>query len=143
MPPESGRNGALALVIHSDDFSRVHYALAMARAAAAVGREATLFFTMGAVRALAASDGQGGPGWHALVGDPAGSDRALAAAGVGDFETLLEACGELEIRVMVCEAGLKTTGLTRAALRADVRIEEGGLATLLLEAGDAARIVFV
>ncbi len=143
MPPESEASGALALVIHSDDFSRVYYALAMASAAAALERPATLFFTMGATRALVATDGRGGPGWHALQGDPAARDRELAAAGTGDFETLLEACGELDVRIMVCEAGLKAMGLARGDLRADVQLEEGGLATLLLEAGDQARIVFV
>ena len=143
MPPEGEGHGALALVVHSDEFSRVHYALAMASAAAALQRPATLFFTMGAVRALAASDGDGGPGWHALAGDPAARDRDLAAAGIGDFETLLEACAELGVRLMVCEAGLRASGLARGELRGDVGIEEGGLATLLLETGDEARIVFV
>ncbi len=143
MPPERSDSGALALVIHDASFSRVHYALAMASAAAALDRPATLFFTMGACRALAATDGSGGPGWHDLAGDAAASDRALAATGVGDFETLLTACAELGVRIMVCEAGLKAEGLTRAELRGDIDIREGGLATLYLEAGDAARIVFI
>ncbi len=143
MPPELSDSGALALVIHDASFSRVHYALAMASAAAALERRATLFFTMGACRALVADDGSGGPGWHGLDGDAAASDRALALAGVGDFETLLTACAELGVRIMVCEAGLKAEGLTRAELRGDIAIEEGGLATLYLEAGDAARIVFI
>ena len=128
---------------HSDAFSRVHYALAMAAAAAAIDRPATLFFTMGAIRALVASNGAGNPGWHGLGGDAAARDRDLAAAGIGDFETLLEACTDLGVRIMVCEAGLRAEGLSRADLRPDVHIEDGGLATLLLETGDAARIVFV
>ena len=143
MPPEAEGAGGLALVVHSGDFARVHYALAMASAARAVGRPATLFVTMGATRALAASDGAGGPGWHALDGDAAARDAEFRAAGIGDFETLLEACVELGVRVMVCEAGLKAMALEPGELRDDVPIEQGGLATLLLETGDSARLVFV
>ena len=39
----------LAIIVFSGDYDRVHYALAMASAAAAVSRPATLFFTMGAL----------------------------------------------------------------------------------------------
>ena len=51
---------------------------------------------------------------------------------------------ELEVSVdLAVFPSLTTSGRFRAELRGDVRIEEGGLATLLLESGDQARIVFV
>jgi len=122
MPPE---RRPLSLIVESGAYSRVHYALAMAAAAAAVGRRATLFFTMEALRALEA-----GEGWRRLAG--ADADARLAATGCADFETLLGACVELEVDIMACEMGLRAIGLARAALRSDVAIAEGGLATLLM-----------
>ena len=36
---------------------------------------------------------------------------------------------------MVCEMGLRTLGLTSGALRSDVKLEPGGLATLFARGG--------
>ncbi len=58
----------LSIIVFSGDFERVHYALAMAAAAAAVDRPTTLFFTMEAIGALAKRRGDGAPGWSALKG---------------------------------------------------------------------------
>jgi peroxiredoxin family protein len=143
MPPEAhgpNRRG-LALIIHSAAFEKVHYALATASAAAAVGRPVLLFFAMGATRALGTNDG-----WRQLRTDDGGTataaDAALDGLGIADFETLLAACVELGVRIMVCEIGLAVEGLARRDLRPDLGLEEGGLATLMLEAGDG-NIVFV
>ena len=46
----------LSLVLFSGSYDKVHYALAMAAAALASNTPATLFFTMGAARALLAED---------------------------------------------------------------------------------------
>ncbi len=126
MPPE---RRPLSLIVESGGFQRVHYALAIAAAAAAIGRPATLFFTMGALRALEAERG-----WRALPG--AEADARLAAAGCADFETLLASCAELGVAFMACEMGLKAIGLPRARLRGDLAIADGGLATLLLQDGE-------
>lgn len=143
MPPEAhgpDRRG-LALIIHSAAFEKVHYALATASAAAAVGRPVILFFAMGATRALEANGG-----WRQLKADNGGTatdaDAAFEELGIADFETLLAACVELGVRVMACEIGLAVEGLARQDLRPDLGLEEGGLATLMLEAGDG-NVVFV
>ena len=56
MPPETSRDGGhgLAIIVYTGTYDKVHYALAMASAAAAVGRPVQLFFTMTAIQANAA-----------------------------------------------------------------------------------------
>jgi len=137
----------LCLIALAGDYDRVHYALSMASCAAAVGRPVTLFFTMGALRALE-KGADGAPGWAGLApapdGQPAAArDRAHETAGIATFEELLAACVELEVTFMVCEMGLKAEGLTRDALRDDVPVAEGGLVTLYAEAKDGGQIVVV
>ena len=41
--------------------------------------------------------------------------RSTAQRGVGDFETLLQACVELGARFIVCEMGLRSLGIDRAS----------------------------
>ena len=53
----------LSVLVLSGQFERVHYALVMTSAAAAIGTPSTLFFTDQALRALIA-DGPDGPGWR-------------------------------------------------------------------------------
>src|SRR3977135_650914 len=105
--------GALSVIVRAGDYESVHYALALAAAALAVNKPAVLFFTMAGIRALT------GP-------PPAVDDWARDALnrerGVGDFETLLEACVELGARFIVCEMGLRSLGIDRAGLRADVHL---------------------
>jgi len=132
----------LSVIVFSGDFDRVHYALAMAAAAAAVDTPATLFFTMGALRALRRADAGGTPGWAALPG-AAARDAELVARGVAGFETLYAACAALGVRFMVCEMGLAAEGLRRADLRDDAPIEEGGLVTFLADASASGAVVFV
>ncbi len=49
----------LSLIVLSGEFARVHFALAMAAAAAAIDRPAILFFTNHALYALAGGDAAG------------------------------------------------------------------------------------
>jgi peroxiredoxin family protein len=117
----------------------------MASAAAALERPVTLFVTLGALRALLAADARGRPGWMGLPGAdgsgaPSGADGAALdarnrARGVAGFEELLQSCTALQVEFMVCEMGLRTLGLARDALRSDLRLEPGGLATLLAQGG--------
>ena len=135
----------LCIVLLSGSFERVHYALCMASAAAALEQPVTLFVTLGALRALVAADATGRPGWMSLPGSedaaaPPGVDGAALDArnrerGVAGFEELLHACTALEVEFMVCEMGLRTLGLTPDALRSEVKLEPGGLATLLARGG--------
>lgn len=134
----AGRPRRLSVVVYSEAADKVHYALAMASAAAAINVPATLFFTMGATRALVGDSGT--PGWAEMTaGDGrrgAELDDDYRARGVAAFEELIEACSALGVRVMVCEMGLRATGLAREDLRGDLEIAEGGLVTFFSDAGD-------
>jgi len=137
----------LSLVLFSGSYDKVHYALAMAAAAMAVNKPATLFFTMGAARALLAKD-ESGPGWrHLHPGEdglaPLAADAALTAKGLGGFEELLSACVLLGAQVMVCEMGLRALGLDIHQLRPDVEIIPGGLITFLGDASKDGAMLFV
>jgi len=112
----------LSIIVRSDKYEDVHYALAMASAAVAVNQRAVLFFTMGGLRAL--------------MGPPPpledwGRDALNRERGVGDFETLLQACVELGVRFIVCEMGLRSLAIDRASLRSDVPFAVAGIVTLL------------
>lgn len=139
MPPDAPP-AKLSVVVLSGTYERVHYALAMAASQLAIGRRATLFFTMGAIRGLLAPSRDGAAGWRAL--DGAARDDAMAANGLATFEELIGACAELGATVLVCEMGLKAEGIARSALRADIAIGEGGLVTFLNDArADGAMVV--
>lgn len=141
--------GRLSLILFSGDYDRVHYALVMASAAAATGRPATLFLTMGALRLLLAEHPGGLPGWGALAASPDGitaleRDARHARDGLATIEELLAACVEFGVAVSVCAMGLKAEGLSRADLRSDVPLSEGGMVSFLAEAErDGGRIVFI
>jgi peroxiredoxin family protein len=129
MPPDAPPPAKLSLIVFSEAYERVHYALALASSALAIGRPATLFFTMGGLRALIRADEEGVAGWRSLPG--AERDDEFAAEGVATFEELLAACVSLGARMLVCEMGLKVEGLTAEDLRPDVTVTEGGIVTFL------------
>jgi peroxiredoxin family protein len=141
----AARPDKLSLVVYSGDFDRVHYALVMASAAAAIGVPATLFFTMGACRALVRD------GWRTMpvgrdlgtAADGAALDALYAGRNVGAFEELLESCVALGVRFLACEMGLRALGLARAALRDDVPVEIAGVVTFLNDASREGAVVFV
>jgi peroxiredoxin family protein len=139
MPPKVPP-GKLSVIVMSGTFERVHYALALASSQLAVGREATLFFTMGGIRGLLGADPNGRPGWSAL--DGSARDALLGARKLATFEELFSACVELGAKVMVCEMGLAAEGIERGALRTDVTIIDGGIVTFLNDASaDGAMVV--
>jgi peroxiredoxin family protein len=113
----------LSIIVRSDRYEDAHYALAMASAALAVNQSAVLFFTMGGLRALMAPPAL--DDWE--------RDALNGQRGVGDFETLLQACIELGARFIVCEMGLRSLGIDRARLRKDVPFTVAGIVTLLEE----------
>ena len=116
--------GGLSIIVRSGKYEDVHYALAMAAAAIAVNKPAVLFFTMSGIHAL-----MGPPppleGWE--------RDAVNKQRGVGDFETLLQACVELGVRFIVCEMGLRSLAIDRTSLRTDVPFTVAGIVTLLEE----------
>lgn len=132
----------LSIIVFSGDFERVHYALAMAAAAAAVDRPTTLFFTMEAIHALAKRRGDGTLGWTALDG-AAARDAEFAERGVATFEELFDACVALDVRIMVCEMGLRAVGLTGDDLRHDFEHDEGGIVTFLKDASADGAMLFI
>ena len=124
--------GGVSVIVRAGDYESVHYALALAAAALAVNQPAVLFFTMSGIRAL-----MGPP---PAVDDWA-RDAQNRARGVGDFETLLNACVELGARFIVCEMGLRSLGIDRADLRADVPFTVAGIVTLLEETKPGMHLV--
>ena len=141
------RPDSLSIVVFSGDFERVHYALVLASGTAALGTPTTLFFTMGATRALLASDAEGIPGWRNL---PAAENRTggeadddFRAKGVAGFEDLFAACVELDVRFLVCEMGLRALGLDRDSLRTDASFEHVGVATLMNGTSTDGSLLFI
>jgi len=138
----------LSLIVFSGTFEKVHYALVLAASAAAIGRPATLFFTMDACRALLKPGKDGAAAWRHLplesgTGEGGTVDDGYAAKGVATFEELLMACVEMNIQFMVCEMGLRAMGLDRAALRDDVPLQDGGVVTFLNDASSDGAMMFV
>jgi peroxiredoxin family protein len=116
--------GGLSIILRAGDYESAHYALALAAAALAVNKPAVLFFTMGGIRALTGPP----PALEEWDRDALNRER-----GVGDFETLLQACVELGGRFIVCEMGLRSLDIDRASLRPDVPVTIAGIVTLLEE----------
>lgn len=158
------RPDKLSVVVFSGDYDRVHYALAMAAAAAAIGTPTTLFFTMGACRALLAPGPDGARAWRKLPVDgdnePIATDSASVArfsgvsragakddgygrSGIATFEELLSSCRAMEVRFLVCEMGLKAIGIDAGRLRQDLGIEIAGLVTFLNDASRDGGMIFV
>jgi len=130
----------LSLVVHSGDFDRVYYALALAAGAAASNTPCTLFFTMTASHALLADQG-----WHRLAGQPdaAAQDAALQAKALAGFEELLEACAALGVTFMICEMGLRALDLQSLPLRRDIDITPGGIVTFLADASPSGGMMMI
>jgi peroxiredoxin family protein len=137
----------LSIVVFSGAYDKVHYALTMAAAALAVNTPATLFFTMGALKALLPVEDAAG-GWRDLLPTEDGltaseADARLIGRQLAGFEEILAACVALGASFMVCEMGLCATGLEGRALRDDVPRQEGGLVTFLADASGTGAVVFV
>ena len=137
----------LSLIVFSGDFERVHYALALASAQAAINRPVTLFFTMGGVRALGKADNKGAPGWAKLATGPGRTararDRAYGKQGVAQMEELIAACNEMGVTFMVCEMGLRAEGLTIKDLRPDIAVTEGGIVSFLNDASRHGAVMHI
>ncbi len=143
MSTESDTPKKLSLVVFSGTYEKVHYALVMASAALASGRDVTLFFTMDASRALFAPSG-----WRHLRTEVDGAtatsiDLSYSTRGIGTFEELLSACASLNAKFMVCEMGLRALGLENEAKRDDLSIETGGVVTFLNDAKQGGEMLFI
>lgn len=138
----------LSIVVFAGQFDKVHYALVMASAAAAIDTPVTLFFTMEAVRSILTPGADGEASWASqttsmCLETGADMDANFKESGVADFETLLAACRDLGVRFMVCEMGLKAMGLNREDIRNDLIIEMGGVVTFLNDASKDGSVFFI
>ncbi len=150
MPSDTPRRSIdkLSVVVFSGHFDKVHYALTLAAAAVATDTPATLFFTMGALRALQAPGADGQAAWRSLAlsdgdGDGGTRDDDFEARGVATLEKLLAATTEMGARFLVCEMGLRALGLEAGALRDDIAIESVGAVTFLNDASKHGTVLFV
>jgi peroxiredoxin family protein len=116
----------LGIVLFSGDHGRVHYALMLANAALAMGREVVLFATMEGIAAVT----------PAARERFAAQDAALAARGVATFAELLDAAVDMRLRLIVCDAGLKATDRSEADLDPGLPGEIAGLVTFHEAVGD-------
>jgi uncharacterized protein len=120
---------ALGVLLISGTHERAHYAFVLASGAAALGRRVTMFATNEGCHALLAD-------WSGL--EDAGRDAVIQARGVAGLDELRSAAGELGVRLLVCEAGLRAAALLQVPLWPGVEV--GGIASFL-EAVRAGQIV--
>lgn len=114
----------LGLLLRSGGHEAAHYALVLAAAAAAVGRDVILFATNDGCALLRADPAS-------LLADP--RESTLTARGVAGIAVLLPAARDLGVRLIACDAGLRATGLDAAELAADVEV--AGVVTFLAAVG--------
>ncbi len=141
-PPDN-----LSIIVYAGDFDKIHYALATAAAAAAIGKTVTLFFTMDACKALGADEAWRGlplsQGNAAGITSASDMDDDFKARGVADFETLLASCVELEVTFMICEMGLRARSLETMSIRDETPVRQGGLVTFLSQASKDGAMLFI
>jgi peroxiredoxin family protein len=114
----------LSILLLSGTHDRAHYAFVIAAGAAALGRHVQLFASNAGCHALLKD-------WSGLQG--ADRDDIFRARGVGGLAELREACMELGVSLLACEAGLRAEAIDPARLMADVIVT--GIAHFLGEAG--------
>ena len=114
----------LGILLLSGGHERAHYALVLATAAAALGRDAVLFATNAGCRLLLDP--------CPLLADP--REAALAGRGVAGIGALLAAAADLGLRRFACDAGLKAEDLAGRPLAQGVEV--AGVATFLFAVGD-------
>jgi peroxiredoxin family protein len=113
-------NEPFGVLLLSGTHDRAHYAFVLATGAAALGRDVTLFATNAGCRALLAE-------WRSL--EQSERDDLITARGVAGLDVLRDAAVELGIRLIACEAGLRSESLETAALLPCVTV--AGVATFL------------
>ena len=117
------------MLLVSGAHDRAHYAFVVASGAAAIGRDVVVFATNAGCHALFTD-------WSGLA--DADRDARVTAAGVAGLDVLREACVEMGVRLIVCEAGLRAEGLDPGRLLTGVEV--AGIATFLSAVG-AGQIV--
>jgi peroxiredoxin family protein len=113
----------LGVLLLSGGHERAHYALVLATGAAAIGRDVVVFATNAGCRLFDAA--------RPLESDP--REALLDQRGVAGIGTLLAAAGDLGLRRIACEAGLRAEGMAPEALVAGVEV--AGVVTFLAAVG--------
>ena len=138
----------LSLILFSGDYDRVHYALAIASAAASTNRPVTLFLAGGGLKLILA-DIDKTPGWSQLRASengksPLEQDRENCENGIGTINELLGACIHLDVTFYHCDMAVSATGLADKKFREDIPIKSGGLVSFLSETEkEGSQIVFI
>ncbi|MBW4022421.1 MAG: hypothetical protein HIU92_04650 [Proteobacteria bacterium] len=114
----------LSVLLLSGTHDRAHYAFVVAAGAAALGRRVQLFASNAGCHALLDD-------WSGLEG--AARDAVLRARGVGGLAELRDACVELGVTLLACEAGLRAEAIDPAGLMQGVAV--AGVARFLDDAG--------
>jgi peroxiredoxin family protein len=113
----------LSVLLISGSHDRAHYAFVVAAGAAALGRQVQLFATNAGCHALMQD-------WSGLA--DAGRDAVVRGRGVAGLAELREACIELGVKLLVCEAGLRAEAIDPRGLMPGAEI--AGVARFLADA---------
>lgn len=114
----------LGILLLSGKHDRAHYAFVVASGAAALGRQVVLFATNKGCLALCRD-------WSGLT--DADRDARIQTNGVAGLETLRDACQEMDVRMIACEAGLRAESLDPGLLMPNVEVS--GIVTFLSAVG--------
>jgi uncharacterized protein len=115
----------LGILLLSGHHDRAHYAFVVASGAAALGRQVILFATNKGCLALCRD-------WSGLT--DADRDNSIQANGVAGMETLRDACQEMEVRMIACEAGLRAEAIDPGLLVPNTEVS--GIVTFLSAVGN-------
>jgi peroxiredoxin family protein len=114
----------LSVLLISGTHDRAHYAFVIAAGAAALGRQVQVFATNAGCHALLAD-------WSGLADSE--RDAVLRGRGVAGLDELRDACVELGVVLLACDAGLRAEAIDPGGLVPGVVVS--GVARFLSEAG--------
>ena len=120
----------LGVLLLSREHERAHFAFMLAAGAAAIGQAVIIFASNGGLHGLCRD-------WSALSGSA--RDAGIRDRSVAGLDELREACAALGVRLLACDAGLRSEGISPERLLDGVEI--AGVVTFLSEAN--GRIVTV
>ncbi len=124
-------DSTLGVLLLSDSHDRAHYAFVVASGAAALGRQVVIFATNRGCSALCRD-------WSGLT-DTA-RDCRIRVRGVAGLDTLRDACLEMGVRMIACEAGMRAEDINVSLLLPQTEV--AGVATFLSAIG-AGQIITI
>lgn len=124
-------DAVLGVLLLSGSHDRAHYAFVVASGAAALGRTVVLFATNRGCFGLCRD-------WSGL--SDVARDVVIQERGVAGLDTLRDACVEMDVRLIACEAGLRAEAIDASLLLPEVEV--AGIATFLSAVG-AGQIITI